>query len=130
MIFDGVITALRSIESRLREKKKEKQRSPECRRVRDEHLEKFPMCEACGTTKELQVHHIKPFHLDPHLELDEDNLITLCMAKFNCHLNIGHGGSFNMYNPNVIQDSRDFKSSGSTSSKKAIIAEAKKNRLK
>lgn len=130
MIFDGVITALRSIESRLREKKKEKQRSPEWRRVRDEHLEKFPMCEACGTTKELQVHHIKPFHLDPRLELDEDNLITLCMAKFNCHLNIGHGGSFNMYNPNVIQDSKDFRSSGSTSSKKAIIAEAKKNRLK
>jgi len=130
MIFGGIISALRSLESRLREKRKEKQRSPEWRKVRDEHLEKFPLCEACGTSKELQVHHIKPFHLDPELELDGNNLITLCMARFNCHLQIGHGGSFGTYNPNVEEDSKKFRLEKSASARKSIISEAKKNRLK
>ena len=130
MMFGGIISTLRSLGSRFREKQKEKHRSPEWRKVRDEHLEKFPMCEACGTSKELQVHHIKPFHLDPELELDENNLMTLCMAKFNCHLQIGHGGSFNMYNPSVEEDAKSFRSAESANERKKVISEAKKNRLK
>ena len=42
-----------------------------------------------------------PFHLDPALELDPTNLITLCMDEKECHLHIGHGGSFKQYNPEV-----------------------------
>jgi len=45
-----------------------------------------------------------PFHLDPAKELDPTNLITLCMSKKECHLYIGHGGSFKQYNPNVRSD--------------------------
>lgn len=42
-----------------------------------------------------------PFNLDPSLELDPSNLITLCMGEKECHLHIGHGGSFKQYCPEV-----------------------------
>jgi 5-methylcytosine-specific restriction enzyme A len=63
--------------------------------------ETHPTCAACGGNKRLNVHHCKPFHLDPSLELDPDNLITLCMDTKECHLHIGHGGSFKQYCPDV-----------------------------
>ena len=63
--------------------------------------ETHPTCAACGTTKKLNVHHCMPFHLDSSLELDPNNLITLCMDEKECHLHIGHGGSFKQYNPDV-----------------------------
>ena len=53
------------------------------------------------------MHHVIPFHLDPAKELDRTNLIVLCMAyPQECHLQIGHGGYFKAYNPNVIADSK------------------------
>jgi 5-methylcytosine-specific restriction protein A len=66
-----------------------------------------PTCAACGGTDRLNVHHCIPFHLDPSKELDQTNLITLCMGKKECHLYIGHGGSFQQYNPNVRKDAAD-----------------------
>jgi hypothetical protein len=48
-------------------------------------------------------HHKKPYHLHPELELDPNNLITLCMENL-CHIDIGHGDSFKAYNPNVAED--------------------------
>jgi hypothetical protein len=48
-----------------------------------------------------------PFHDQPSMELDPKNLITLCMGKTECHLTIGHGGSFEQYNPNVARDAAD-----------------------
>lgn len=60
-----------------------------------------PTCAACGGKKNLNVHHCMPFHLDPALELDPTNLITLCMGSKECHLHIGHGGSFKQYCPEV-----------------------------
>lgn len=54
-------------------------------------LTEHPVCEVCGTKKGLQVHHVKPFHLDPSLELDEGNLIVLCGPEgHNCHFCLGH----------------------------------------
>jgi hypothetical protein len=47
---------------------------------------------------------MKPFHLHPELELDPKNLITLCMSRKECHLQIGHGDDFKAYNPNVETD--------------------------
>ena len=64
-------------------------------------------CAACGSKNRLNVHHCKPFHLDPELELDPNNLITLCMDTKECHLHIGHGGSFKQYNPNVRRDAAE-----------------------
>ena len=82
-------------------------RSKEWNKVRKQHLINNPFCAACGETKKLEVHHIKPFHLYPELELDPDNLITLCETASNgiiCHLCIGHRGNYKDCNPNVKQD--------------------------
>lgn len=82
-------------------------RSPEWEHVRKAHLENHPVCELCGTAKDLQVHHIKPFHLSPELELDPDNLVTLCISKywgFSCHILVGHGGNSRYENPWVKED--------------------------
>ena len=64
-----------------------------------------PTCAACGSTKQLNVHHKKPFHLHPELELEPTNLITLCMDPANeCHIKLGHGDNFKAYNPDVTED--------------------------
>src|SRR5271168_657854 len=66
--------------------------------------EEHPTCAACGGKKNLNVHHILPFHTFPTLELDPTNLITLCMGKLECHLQLGHLGNFKFYNPNIRSD--------------------------
>lgn len=65
----------------------------------------------CGGTKNLEVHHVKPFHIDPTLELDPTNLITLCeeMSK-ECHLKKGHLGNWKKVNENVLSDCVAIKS--------------------
>lgn len=77
-------------------------------RVRKEHLCKFPACAVCGEKKKkVEVHHIKPFHLHPSLELDPANLITLCESMDNgmsCHQMIGHLGNFKSINDEVLVD--------------------------
>jgi len=72
--------------------------------VEKHFLEQNPTCAACGSKVRLNVHHIKPFHIDPELELDVNNLITLCMSPLECHLRIGHSGNFKEFNPNVRED--------------------------
>jgi hypothetical protein len=80
-------------------------RSDKWPEVRKAHLLLFPTCAVCGTKKLLQVHHKKPFHLEPELELDPNNLITLCEdTGHNCHLVFGHLDSFESYNPDVVAD--------------------------
>ena len=66
-----------------------------------------PICVICGTTKSLQLHHIKPFHLHPQLELDSHNYILVCTSKyagFNCHLAAAHGSNFKLENPWIVED--------------------------
>jgi HNH endonuclease len=77
-------------------------RSPRWPKLEKEFLAKYPTCAACGSKKRLNVHHKMPFHLDPDMELEESNLITLCMDK-DCHLLIGHGDDFRAYNPKVVE---------------------------
>lgn len=75
--------------------------------VRRAHLEQHPVCAVCGGKENLEVHHKKPFHLHPELELDPANLITLCESKnngINCHLAVGHIGNFKSLNATVEQD--------------------------
>lgn len=82
-------------------------RSKEWSKVRKQHLIDNPCCAACGETKKVEVHHIKPFHLNPELELDPSNLITLCETATKgiiCHLFIGHRGCYKDFNPNVRED--------------------------
>lgn len=74
-------------------------RSPQWSTLRKNFLRENPKCKACGSTVSLQVHHVRPFHIDPALELDHTNLITLCMSKNECHLRLGHGDNFKAFNP-------------------------------
>lgn len=79
-------------------------RSSHWPKVEKDFLSKNPTCAICGSHDRLNVHHKKPFHLHPELELDETNLITLCMSNKECHLLIGHGDDFKAYNPNIESD--------------------------
>jgi 5-methylcytosine-specific restriction endonuclease McrA len=60
-------------------------------------------CAVCGARKRLEAHHIRPHHVFPELELDVDNLITLCSAH---HLSFGHLMSYKSYNVNVVEDAK------------------------
>lgn len=73
--------------------------------LRKAHLVREPYCQYCGGTEKLQVHHIRPFHLHPELELDPNNLITLCEAPGkDCHLRFGHEGNFRTgYDVNIVE---------------------------
>lgn len=75
-------------------------------KIRKQHLKKNPLCAACGKNKfgTLEVHHIQSFHEFPELELDPNNLITLCSGGCNCHLTLGHCGNFKLTNPTVIEN--------------------------
>lgn len=70
--------------------------------VRRQHLEREPSCVACGRSRSLDVHHIKPVHRYPELELDPGNLITLCSEP--CHLVHGHLLDWKRDNPHVRED--------------------------
>jgi len=54
----------------------------------------------CNKKKGVEVHHIKPFHLFPELELDSGNLMALCRR---CHLFIGHMGYWKAYCGNISE---------------------------
>jgi len=47
-----------------------------------------PRCEVCGTDKDINIHHLKSFATHPELELDFDNLWTVCRIHhfWLCHL--------------------------------------------
>lgn len=64
-----------------------KPRSPQWPKVEAEHKRKENSCRCCGTRNNLQVHHIKPYHKFPELELEDSNLMTVCQ---NCHFVICH----------------------------------------
>jgi 5-methylcytosine-specific restriction endonuclease McrA len=85
-------------------------RSPEWARVEKEHLQREPACAACGYRgRKLQVHHVKPFHLHPQLELDPRNLITLCAARGReHHLLLGHLDEWASYNEHIRTDVKRF----------------------
>jgi len=77
----------------------------------------------------LQVHHVVPFSIAAGLELDPTNLLTLCMGEFDCHLKLGHGGSFRYYNPHVREIAAEFMS-GSTGTRLVLLRKAERVRLR
>lgn len=77
-------------------------------RTRATHLLKEPRCRVCGGNDRITVHHIRPFHLHPELELDPANLITLCegAGNGNHHLIFGHWGNYRTkFNPEIQTES-------------------------
>lgn len=79
------------------------------RHVRNEHVKKEPCCQWCGGKSRLEVHHVKPFHIFPEAELNPENLITLCESWNNCHLKVGHNGSWKRWNPDVRQECNEHR---------------------
>ena len=71
-------------------------------KIRAEYLSKHPWCEICGGTKDLEIHHCTPVHVDKSQELLEKNLITLCSDD---HFNFGHLRNFRSWNEDIKKDS-------------------------
>ena len=86
-----------------------RQRAGAWRSVRAAHLEKEPACVACGRTNDLSVHHIIPVSISPTLELDPQNLITLCTSP--CHMVFGHFMSYRCYNKDVRKMAQEYRKS-------------------
>lgn len=84
-------------------------RSPKWATLRKKLIAANPVCQVCGNTDldSLVAHHRKPFHLFPELELEPSNIAIVCEngpGHMNCHLIIGHTGSFQQWNPNFDAD--------------------------
>ena len=83
-----------------------------CGQTRDPHWDALakewkrlhPTCAACGESREIQVHHKVPFHIDRSKELDFNNLISLCGPTHHCHLIFGHLWYWQKYNEFVEED--------------------------
>lgn len=89
-----------------------KKRSKEWPKVRAAYLKKHPKCFVCLGKVKVNVHHKRPFHLNPELELDPDNFISLCENKkggINCHLAFGHLGNFKSVNKDVVEDTKTWR---------------------
>lgn len=102
-------------------------RSPHWEAVERAFRQQHPQCQACGCSERLNVHHKRPFHLHPELELDPANLITLCMGPRECHLKLGHGGSFSAYSPTIEEDAALMLAHPEL--RDQLIAKSKANRL-
>lgn len=76
-------------------------RSGAWEKLRNEVVKKNPWCKVCGKNKNLQLHHVRPFHLYPEFELTEDNLRVLCQS---CHLSWGHLGDWKSFNLELDRD--------------------------
>lgn len=81
-------------------------RSSKWHNVRLQHLKDNPKCAACGRETGLEVHHIVPYNINPQLELDSNNLITLC-DKY-CHFVFGHLMDWKSWNSNVVEDCKTY----------------------
>ena len=57
-------------------------------------------CDVCGKGLFLELHHIRPFHLSPGLELELTNIVTLCRKH---HFELGHFFSWKSYNKEIKQ---------------------------
>lgn len=83
-------------------------RNPGWTKFRKTHLNQFPDCYVCGAVTKLQVHHIVPFHVAPDLELNPENVLTLCTGGkhkgLNCHLIFGHHGNYKKVNIDCLDE--------------------------
>ena len=116
--------ALNAAHAIVREHSKLITRSSKWGGVRKAALIANPKCACCGSTTLLQVHHKISFKHSPELELDPKNLIVLCMGQNECHLLVGHGDNFKLYNPYVAVDVLNVQSGSIT------LEQAKQNAKK
>lgn len=108
-----VIDVWKNLKDRIQGKAvKGEKRSGKWRKIRATHLEKNPLCAICGLKNKVEVHHVIPFNVAPDLELNPENLITLCENKkwgITCHLLVGHLGNYKDFNSSVQADATYWK---------------------
>lgn len=64
-------------------------------------------CAGCGTTEELEIHHILPIHIGG-APMDEANVVTLCGTW--CHTCLGHlGDTQRGYDLDVVKNAAEFR---------------------
>ena len=71
--------------------------------LKDDFIASNDKCYICGSRSNLEVHHIKDVSNFPDLELDENNLMTLCDGSdrfegLSCHRIFGHFGCWRRTN--------------------------------
>ena len=83
-------------------------RSSQWSRVRKDNIKSY--CELCERKGKLlhplELHHIRPFHLHPELELEPSNFITLCRK---CHLDFAHLGDFKSFNADIQSEAEHWR---------------------
>ncbi len=78
------------------------------RKTRNAFIKEHPNCSICMNNKDIEVHHIRPWNLFPHLRYEFSNLISLCQP---CHFRFGHGRNWKKWNPEINEfaiASKDF----------------------
>jgi len=111
-------------------------RSPQWDEVRDKYLSKHNKCMVCGSSDNLQIHHIFPVSYirelsRPELELEPKNFMTLCESEENDpaenhHILIGHLGNFSSMNEHAVADVKRFSKKTSTQIKTSGYWKAEK----
>lgn len=76
------------------------ERSPRWPGVRDAFRAAHPDCAVCGS-RAVDIHHVVPFHVRPDLELEPENLLSLCPEH---HLLFGHLMAWRSWNPGAKRD--------------------------
>lgn len=84
-----------------------RQRASQWRTIRDAHMQKEPVCVACGRSANLEVHHVIPVSFDETKQLEPNNLITLCASP--CHIVFGHFMSYHCYNKDVRKMAAEYR---------------------
>lgn len=76
-----------------------------CSKVKKASILDFPECAVCGSTKNLEAHHITPVHMCADYAFERGNLITLCdFGNKGCHYRLAHKSNFvTGVNPAIVE---------------------------
>lgn len=69
-------------------------RDPRWRTACKRYLVQHPKCVCCGQDAKT-VHHVKPVHVAPELEMVPENWAAVCDK---CHFSCGHGNNWKKWN--------------------------------
>lgn len=91
-------TVLNLVAGRHAEDPPAERRSPQWPPVERAFLRAHPECRGCGSRRNLNAHHLVPFHVDRAKELDPDNLVAVCRS---CHFVLCHRNDWSNWEPDA-----------------------------
>jgi hypothetical protein len=68
------------------------------RQVSRAYRARHPRCALCHRDKNIEAHHIVPWHKSAELRYDDNNLISLCRDD---HFKFGHFNNWKLSNPGI-----------------------------